>query len=95
MAAAEGNNYSSKDNRLWSNTLRRAAVQDPERLRRIAERLLADAEAGDAQAIRELGDRLDGKPQQTTDVTVRTGLAEVLSSFGQTSRSPGDDTPVA
>jgi hypothetical protein len=66
MAAPEGNNFSSKDNRLWANTLRRAVTQaDPDRLRRIAERLLDQAEEGNLYAMKELGDRLDGKPAQT------------------------------
>lgn len=65
MAAAEGNEYSSINNRLWANTLRRAIVQgDGERLRRIAERLLDKAEEGDLGAIKELGDRIDGKAAQ-------------------------------
>lgn len=64
MGAPVGNTNSSAENRLWANTIRRAAAQDPEKLRRIAERLLADAEAGDIQAIKEMGDRLDGKATQ-------------------------------
>lgn len=65
MAAPEGNDYSSKNNRLWTNTLRRAIVQgDGEKLRRIADRLLEMAEEGNIQAIRELGDRLEGKAAQ-------------------------------
>jgi hypothetical protein len=68
MAAPEGNTNSSLDNRLWGNTIRRAVAQDPEKLRRIAERLLADAEHGDIQAIKEIGDRLDGKPAQAVAV---------------------------
>lgn len=65
MAAPEGNDYSSKNNRLWANTLRRAITQgDGEKLRRIADALIAKAEDGDMAAIRELGDRLDGKPAQ-------------------------------
>lgn len=60
-----GNKNSSKNNRLWAETIRRAVVQsDSERLRRIAEALLVKAEEGDMSAIRELGDRLDGKPTQ-------------------------------
>jgi hypothetical protein len=40
---------------------------DPLRLRRIAERLAEKAEEGDLAAIRELADRLDGKPAQVID----------------------------
>lgn len=65
MAAPEGNEFSSVNNRLWANTLRRAIVQgDGERLRRIAEKVLDLAEEGNMVAIKELGDRLDGKSQQ-------------------------------
>lgn len=50
---------------MWAETIRRAVVQsDPDRLRRIAEKLLDAAEAGDLQAMKEIGDRLDGKPAQ-------------------------------
>lgn len=63
--APEGNQNSSKSNRLWAETIRRAVVQsDAERLRRIAEALLTKAEEGDMNAIKELGDRLDGKSVQ-------------------------------
>ena len=64
MAAPEGNDYSSKNNRLWRNTLHRIAVQQPERLRKIAEALYSKAEEGDLNAAKEIGDRLDGKPAQ-------------------------------
>ncbi len=40
---------------------------DPYRLRRIAEKLAELAESGDLAAIRELADRLDGKPAQALD----------------------------
>jgi len=64
--APEGNTNSSKDNRLWANTIRRAIAQsDPQKLRKIADKLLDMAEEGDLGAIKELGDRIDGKPTQT------------------------------
>lgn len=85
MAAAEGNEYSSKNNRLWANTLRRAIAQgDGERLRRIADRLLDQAEEGNIQAIKEIGDRLDGKPAQVIQgdadnpLTVVTKIEQVI-----------------
>ena len=37
---------------------------DPKRLRTIADKLISAAESGDIQAIREVADRLDGKPKQ-------------------------------
>lgn len=72
--APPGNQNSSKSNRLWAETIRRAAVQsDGKRLRKIAEALLDKAAEGDISAIKELGDRLDGKAtqqiEQTTELT--------------------------
>lgn len=68
--APEGNTNSCKNNRLWAETIRRAIVQsDPERLRRIAESLLNKAEDGDLAAIKELGDRLDGKAKQQVELS--------------------------
>jgi len=42
-------------------------LSHPLRLRRIAEKLTEKAEEGDLAAIRELADRLDGKPVQVVD----------------------------
>jgi hypothetical protein len=66
----KGNTYSSRNNRLWADTLRRAVVQsDAERLRMIAEALIDKAASGDVSAIKELGDRLDGKSVATQELT--------------------------
>lgn len=70
MTAPIGNQNSSKDRRLWANTLRRAVLQgDAEKLRKIADALLSKAAEGDVAAIRELGDRLDGKAMQQIAVS--------------------------
>lgn len=66
-----------KGNQLASNNKRwRAAIENAlnkrnesrkdklEALDALAEKLLENAEAGDMQALKELGDRLDGKPTQ-------------------------------
>ena len=64
FGAPIGNTNATK-NKPWIKAINRAIAQsDPERLRRIAEALLDKAADGDIAAIRELGDRLDGKPQQ-------------------------------
>ena len=75
-----GNTHSSKNNRLWAETLRRAVIQsDEERLRMIAEALLDKAASGDVSAIKELGDRLDGKAVATTELTGLDGSDLPLS----------------
>jgi len=69
----EGNTNSSRQNRLVRDTLRRIAVQNPERLRKACEVLLENAEKGDISAFREFRDTLDGKPIQSTEVTLTKG----------------------
>ena len=65
MAAPLGNQNARKENRLWGETNRRAVVQnDAQRLRDLAEKLIDLAITGDVPALREIGDRLDGKPAQ-------------------------------
>src|SRR3954454_20122017 len=51
----------------FNDALRIALKGDPLRLRRIADKLATLAEEGDLGAIRELADRLDGKPTQVID----------------------------
>ena len=86
MAAAEGNTYSSKSNRLWGETLRRIAVQNPQKLRAIAEKLYDRAAEGDIQAAKEIGDRLDGKAVQQVisdmDVKVSGGVVMIPAKNG-------------
>jgi hypothetical protein len=61
----------------FNDALRIALRSHPLRLRKIAEKLTEKAEEGDLAAIRELADRLDGKPAQVIDR--RDALAEELT----------------
>ena len=66
----KGNTHSSKINRLAADTLRRVLIQEEAiRLRNVTEALVAKAESGDVSAIKELGDRIDGKSVATTELT--------------------------
>ena len=61
----KGNKHSSKQNRIWGNIIRKLAIQeDHKRLHEIAHALYAKAAEGDMSAIKELGDRLDGRAVQ-------------------------------
>lgn len=63
--APKGNKNSSQSNRLWTDTIRRALVQsDAKKLRAIADKLVEMAEEGNIMAIKEIGDRMDGKAAQ-------------------------------
>ncbi len=69
MAAPDGNTFSSKNNRLLTDTLRRACIQSPDRLRDMCEALLDKAKDGDIPAITFIYDRLEGKPMQQTVIS--------------------------
>jgi hypothetical protein len=96
MAGAPiGNTNSSKANRMWADTLRKIAVQNPDRMRKIAEKVFSNAEDGDINAVREIGDRLDGKAIQQNDVNVKGSLTTILSGIGRDRASESDNPEVA
>lgn len=64
-----GNNNPSRG-KIWNDALRRAITQeDGRRLRLAAEQLLDKAADGEAWAIKELADRLDGKAFQSVELS--------------------------
>ena len=79
--APEGNQNSIKSNRLWGETIKRAVLaQDPEKLRKIADKLIDMAESGDLGAMKELGDRIDGKAAQSMALTGSDG-GDLMEQF--------------
>lgn len=65
----------AKADKLWADALRLAVNREEKdegrkrkRLSIIADKLCRAAMGGDVQAIREIGDRLDGKPQQAVQL---------------------------
>ena len=70
MAAPKGNKNSTAEKRIWSKIVRKLAVQeDHAKLHKVANALFEKASEGDISAIKELGDRLDGKAMQENMVT--------------------------
>lgn len=72
MSAPIGNQFATKS-RLWRQAIERALgnrsrVDQVEALDALAEKLLARCDEGDMAALKELGDRLDGKPAQSVTV---------------------------
>jgi hypothetical protein len=67
MGAPIGND-NNKKNQYWSDALRKHITQNPNDLVEAAKALLAKAKDGDVAAIKELGDRLEGKPAQAINV---------------------------
>lgn len=67
-------NQNNKKGKLFYDQLRLALVQeDKKRLRTIAEKLVKAAENGDAWAIKEVIDRVDGKAVQSTEISGADG----------------------
>jgi hypothetical protein len=66
MAAPEGNKNATK-NKYWSDALRKYITQNPSELEKAAEAIFAKAKEGDVQAIKEIGDRLEGKAVQRVE----------------------------
>lgn len=74
MAGAPIGNRNASKSKLWEDAIRRAILADDgKRLRAIAEALLDKAAEGDVAAIKELGDRIDGKPSQQVALTGADG----------------------
>ena len=66
-----GRQKGAQADQLWRDALRIVAAEDTEvdgkkqkKLRRVASKLFDMAMNGDAQAAKEIGDRLDGRPRQ-------------------------------
>ncbi len=69
MAARNSPSAGSKPDKIWRDAVHRAVKRADEgeqtpRLERLADQLIKEALAGDLVALKEIGDRLDGKPAQ-------------------------------
>jgi hypothetical protein len=86
MAAPLGNRNAARA-KVWSAAIERAlekrAAERMPAINELAEKLIEMGLMGDLPALREIGDRLEGKPQQSTDITatvdatVTGGLAPI------------------
>ena len=67
-------NQNAKKGKAWSEAVRRAirgtyGLEWEESLQALAAKLVDAADGGDLQALKEIGDRLDGKPTQQTEIS--------------------------
>jgi hypothetical protein len=77
---AQPGNKNATKNKLWAETLNRALLaEDGKKLRELAEKLIDRALEGDVTALKEIGDRIDGKPAQMIqgDPDNPLGFAEI------------------
>lgn len=70
--AAPINPVGAKSDKLWRGAILRAVHRQmkdgkSKRLEGLAERLISEALSGDMQALKEIGDRLDGRPHQAIE----------------------------
>jgi hypothetical protein len=77
--APKGNNNAGK-NKVWSEALRKEIVQG-DNLPKLARALIAKATEGDVAALREIGDRLEGKPNQSITGANDTPLYPPIIQF--------------
>lgn len=73
MAGAPIGNKNASKNRLWSDAIKRALskrsrVDQIDALEKLAEVLIDKCLEGDLQALKEMGDRIEGKAHQTATV---------------------------
>jgi hypothetical protein len=88
MAAPIGNANAVKG-KMFYDKLRRRLTQEPHRLERIVNELITQAEAGEAWAVKEVIDRLDGKAIQTTEMQNSDG-SPILSGIQVMFVKPND-----
>jgi len=75
-------NENARKGRLFYDQLRKVLIQDDAlKLRQIALRLIEAAEDGEAWAVREVIDRIDGKAIQATEISGPEG-AELVKGIG-------------
>ena len=82
MAAAI-NQVGKKSEKLWRDAVMRAVNRrtkgkgNPKHLDLLADKLVRVGRAGDIPAIKEIGDRLDGKPAQAVEVDVQVQITKI------------------
>lgn len=86
MAAAPGNQYAAKA-KQWQMAIERAldkrgAMDRRDALDALAEKLLVACDQGEGWALKELGDRLDGKSPQGVILTGDEEGGPVRTVFG-------------
>lgn len=68
--APKNNQNASKNNRLYAETIKRLNIQSEGKIAHdIAMALINKAKDGDISAIKEFGDRVDGKAVSTTELS--------------------------
>ncbi len=84
MAARKNPGGGKGQDKIWSDALRRAVMRESDtvegkkRIEVMADKCARMAETGDMAAIREIGDRLDGKSPQYSEIAGAGGTSLTL-----------------
>ena len=84
MAARKTPSKGAKPDKIWSDALRRAVMRESDtdkgkkRIEVMADKCARMAEKGDMAAIKEIGDRLDGKSPQYSEIAGAGGAPLTL-----------------
>ncbi len=79
MAARKTPSKGAKPDKIWSDALRRAVMRESDtdkgrkRIEVMADKCARMAENGDMAAMKEIGDRLDGKSPQYSEIAGKGG----------------------
>lgn len=91
--AAPNNPKGAKSDKLWRDAIQRAVKRrlagegDPQALDQLADKLVEKGLAGDIPAIKEIGDRLDGRPAQTIMGDDESGPIKMEITWAKSSES--------
>lgn len=79
-----GNKNAVKETRMVTSALKRAAAQNPDKLREACEKVIEEAANGNLAAFNVLADRLDGKPTQEVQGSVSHDHKHSVESIPET-----------
>lgn len=76
----------AKSDKVWREAVMRAVARrnskkDPQAIEKLADSLVAKGLDGDVSALKEIGDRLDGKPSQGVDISGGMNLTVEIVRF--------------
>jgi hypothetical protein len=92
VGAPEGNDNARKG-KMFYDQLRKILVQNDQlKLRKISEKLAEAAEKGEAWAIKEIMDRMDGKPVAVQEIQGPDGT-QLKAGFVLTFEEPNGNNP--
>lgn len=97
---------SIKAEKIWADAIRRAvnrylevegqdgAVRKAKYINHLADTLCKNAAKGNVKAMREIGDRLDGRPSQALEINTRITLVDFLRETSSHEAGLEIDPPV-